>query len=108
MVGRERGKKVKRRRRGVGLSERSKMPKSMACGIDIGVSASLASVYSPSGELVDRFEFAMNSSGYELAAKRVPEGTKIACEATGTTYPLVRALEGYGYDVTVANPKQLK
>src|SRR2546422_4952725 len=87
---------------------RSKMPNSMACGIDIGDSASLASVFSPSGELVDRFEFEMNSSGYESVSKRVPREARIACEATGMTYPLVRALEGYGYDVTVANPKQLK
>ncbi|MDG6939301.1 MAG: IS110 family transposase [Nitrososphaerota archaeon] len=87
---------------------RSRMPNSMACGIDIGDSTSLASVYSPSGELVDRFEFEMNSKGYEFASMRVPKEARIACEATGMTYPLVRALEGYGYDVTVANPKQLK
>lgn len=93
----------------VGRKRSNKMPtNSTACGIDIGDSASLASVFSPSGELVDRFEFEMNSLGYESVSKRVPRGARIACEATGMTYPLVRALEGYGYDVTVANPKQLK
>lgn len=106
MVERERGKKSSSR--GVNLSERSKMPNNMACGIDIGDAASLASVYSASGELLDRFSFEMNSGGYELASKRVPMEARIACEATGMTYPLVRALEGYGHDVTVANPKQLK
>ncbi len=95
-------------RRGVNLSKGSKMPNSMACGIDIGDSTSLVSIFSPSGELVDRFEFEMNSRGYELASKRVPMEAKIACEATGMTYPLVRALEGYGHDVTVANPRQLR
>ena len=84
------------------------MPNSMACGIDIGDSTSLASVYSRSGELVDRFEFDMNSEGYASASKRVPREARIACEATLMTYPLVRALEGYGHSVTVANPKQLK
>jgi transposase len=89
------------------VPERS-MPNSMACGIDIGDSTSLASVYSRSGELVDRFEFDMNSEGYASASKRVPREARIACEATLMTYPLVRALEGYGHLVTVANPKQLK
>jgi transposase len=84
------------------------MPNSVACGIDIGDSTSLASVYSKAGELVDRFEFEMNSEGYELASKRVPMEAGIACEATLMTYPLVKALEGRGHRVTVANPKQLK
>lgn len=84
------------------------MPNSMACGIDIGDSTSLASVYSQSGELVDRFEFEMSSEGYEMASRRVPMEARIACEATLMTYPLVRALEGRGHAVSVANPKQLK
>ena len=72
------------------------MPNGMVCGIDTGDSTSLASVHSPSGELVDRFEFEMSSSGYELTSKRMPKGAKIACESTDMTYPLVRTLEGYG------------
>ena len=102
-------KKRKKKTEGTtGRKKRSKMPNSMACGIDIGDSTSLASVYSPSGELMDRFKFEMSSDGYEMASKRMPDGTKIACEATLMTYPLVRALESYGHSVTVANPKQLK
>ena len=65
MAGRELGKRVKRA--GSDTPKRFRMPNSMVCGIDIGDSTSLASVYSPSGELVDRFEFGMNSRGYELA-----------------------------------------
>ena len=105
-MGKTRSRKDSAKRRTV--PKRSSMPNSMACGIDIGDSASLASVYSQSGELVDRFEFEMSSAGYELASKRVPMEARIACEATLMTYPLVRALEGYGHSVTVANPKQLK
>ncbi|TLX92582.1 MAG: hypothetical protein E6K96_10290 [Thaumarchaeota archaeon] len=41
--------------------------------------------------------------------RRVPREATIACDAKGMTYPPVRALEGYGYDVvTVANLKQLQ
>ena len=105
-MGKTRSRKDSAKRRTV--PKRSSMPNSMACGIDIGDSASLASVYSQSGELVDRFEFEMSSAGYELASKRVPLEAGIACEATLMTYPLVRALEGYGHSVTVANPKHLK
>jgi hypothetical protein len=48
------------------------MPNNIACGIDIGDSTSLASVYSKAGELVDRSEFDTNSEGYEFASRRVP------------------------------------
>ena len=44
VVGREHGKRVKRGRIGVSFSERSKMPNSMVCGIDIGDNAGLASI----------------------------------------------------------------
>lgn len=77
-------------------------------GVDLGDSSSLAAVLSPSGDTIDRITFKMTSEGYRLLADRLPEGTKIACEAMGTTYPFFRAMhEQYGFDVTVANPKVL-
>jgi transposase len=77
-------------------------------GVDLGDSSSLAAVLSPSGDTIDRITFKMNSEGYQLLADRLPEGTKIACEAMGMTYPFFRAMhEQYGFDVTVANPKEL-
>ena len=39
---------------------RPRMPNSITCGVDIGDIMSLASVYSPSGDLMDKFEFEMN------------------------------------------------
>ena len=65
-------------------------------------------VLSPSGDTIDRITFKMTSEGYQLLADRLPQGTKIACEAMGMTYPFFRAMhEQHGFDVTVANPKVL-
>jgi transposase len=77
-------------------------------GVDLGDFSSLAAVLSPSGDVIDRITFKMTSEGYQLLADRLPEGTKIACEAMGVVYPFFRAMHGqYGFDVTVANPKEL-
>lgn len=80
----------------------------MVAGIDLGDRESLATVLSPTGEVVDRFSFAMNDEGYALFASRVPRDVRIAFEATVMAYPVSRALRGYGYnDITVAHPKEL-
>ncbi|MCL5068380.1 MAG: IS110 family transposase [Thaumarchaeota archaeon] len=77
-------------------------------GVDLGESSSLASVLSPSGDIVDTFTFKMGSEGYQMLADRLPEGTKIACEAMGVVYPFYRTMhEKYGFDVAVANVKEL-
>ena len=87
----------------------SGMTNPIVAGVDLGDSSSLAAVLSPSGDTVDRITFKMTGEGYRLLADRLPEGTKIACEAMGTTYPFFRAMhEQYGFDVTVANPKELR
>ena len=76
-------------------------------GVDLGDSKSLTTVLSPSGDLMDRFTFQMNQDGYQVLADRLPENAKIACEATGMVYPFFRAMTQHGYDVTVANTKEL-
>ena len=56
---------------------------------------------------MDRFTFQMKQEGYQILADRLPENAKIACEATGMVYPFFRAMTQFGYDVTVANTKEL-
>ncbi|MHB8566063.1 MAG: IS110 family transposase [Nitrososphaerales archaeon] len=91
-----------------GIAPRTDMTNPTVAGVDLGDSSSLAAVLSPSGDVVDRFTFKMNSEGYQSIADRLPEGTKIACEAMGVVYPFFRTMtEKYGFDVTVANPKEL-
>ena len=84
------------------------MTNPVVAGVDLGDSSSLAAVLSPTGDTIDRITFKMTSEGYRLLADRLPEGTKIACEAMGVTYPFFRAMhEQYGFNVAVANPKEL-
>ncbi len=64
----------------------------MVAGMDLGDRESLATVLSPTGEVVDRFRFAMNDEGYALFASRVPRDVRIAFEATVMAYPVSRAL----------------
>jgi transposase len=77
-------------------------------GIDLGDSASLATVLSPLGDITDRFSFQMDQKGYALFSDRVPKDARIAYEATSMAYPFSRALRELGYnDITVAHPKDL-
>ena len=107
--------RIKRKSQKIGVTElrpdtapAADMTNPTVAGVDLGDSSSLATVLSPSGDVLDKFTFQMNSEGYHLAADRLPEGTRIACEAMGVVYPCVRAMHGeYGFDVTVANPKDL-
>jgi len=83
------------------------MSNTIVAGIDLGDTKSLATVLSPSGDVTDRFSFAMNEEGYMFFASRVPRDARIAFEATGISYPVARALRRFGYDVTVAHPRGL-
>jgi len=83
------------------------MSNTMVVGIDLGDTRSLATILSPSGDVADRFSFAMNEEGYAYFANRVPKDARVAFEATGMAYPVSRALKQFGYDVTVAHPKEL-
>jgi len=76
-------------------------------GIDLGNDESTVTMLSPDGDVTDRFSFSMNDDGYSIFASRVPREARVAFEATGMAYPVFRALRSYGYDVTVAHPKEL-
>lgn len=76
-------------------------------GVDLGDAESVATVLSPSGDVMDKFMFKMDDAGYLQFADRVPKHTRVAFEATGMAYPVYRAFRDYGYDVTVVHPKEL-
>lgn len=76
-------------------------------GVDLGDTQSVATVLSPAGDVVDKFTFHMDDAGYLQFADRVPKHVRLAFEATGMAYPVYRAFQDYGYDVTVVHPKEL-
>jgi transposase len=76
-------------------------------GVDLGDTQSVVTVLSPAGDVMDRFTFQMDDAGYLQFADRVPKHARVAFEATGMAYPVYRAFRDYGYDVTVAHPKDL-
>ena len=49
-------------------------------GIDIGEKESVATYMSPSGDILDYFNFSMNDSGYDEFKKKIPSEEKIAFE----------------------------
>ena len=50
----------------------------------------------------------MTPEGYKKFAEKVPRDTRIAFEASGSAYAVLRALKEIGYeDITVAHPKEL-
>jgi len=79
-----------------------------AVGIDIGEERSEVAYLSAEGEVLDQFSFSMDKEGYAEFAKRIPAGTRIAFEASGSAYAVSKTLTGLGYtDLTVAHPKEL-
>ena len=77
-------------------------------GIDIGEKESVATYMSPSGDILDHFNFSMNDSGYDEFKKKIPSGVKIAFEASGLAYVVSNKLKSLGYEyLTVAHPKEL-
>ena len=81
---------------------------SLIAGIDLGDSASLATLLTPRGDVADRFSFQMDNEGYTIFANKVPRDARLAFEATSMAYPFSRVLRGLGYDdVTVAHPTEL-
>jgi hypothetical protein len=53
---------------------------SLIAGIDLGDSASLATLLTPRGDVADRFCFQMNDEGYTLFANKVPRDARLAFE----------------------------
>lgn len=81
---------------------------SLIAGIDLGDTASLATILTATGDVADRFSFQMDDEGYTAFANKVPRDTRLAFEATSMAYPFFRVLKGLGYDdVTVAHPTEL-
>ena len=77
-------------------------------GIDIGEKESVVTYMSPSGDILDHFNFSMNDSGYNEFKKKIPSGVKIAFEASGLAYVVSNKLKSLGYEyLTVAHPKEL-
>ena len=77
-------------------------------GIDIGDKERVATYMSPSGDILDHFNFSMNDSGYDEFKKKIPSGVKIAFEASGLAYVVSNKLKSLGYEyLTVAHPKEL-
>lgn len=76
-------------------------------GVDLGDTESVATVLSPAGDVMDKFTFNMDDTGYLQFAGRVPKYAKVAFEATGMAYPVYRVFRDFGYDVTVVHPKEL-
>lgn len=77
-------------------------------GVDLGGNSSLATILSPSGEIVDTFSFQMDERGHAIFLSRVAKNARIAFEATLMAYPFSRTLRELGYsDITVAHPTEL-
>ncbi|MCL5068201.1 MAG: IS110 family transposase, partial [Thaumarchaeota archaeon] len=99
---------AKKKRRRIRTSFGSATMANIVAAIDLGDSKSVTTVLSQAGDVVDNFSFPMNDEGYSSFAQRVPTNARVAFEATGMAYPVLRALKRLGYeDVTVAHPKDL-
>ncbi len=78
---------------------------SPAVGIDIGESESVAHFVSASGDTLEHFSFKMNDEGFNEFKKKIPVNARIAFEASGLAYPVLKKLQNLGYvDITVAHP----
>ena len=90
------------------MKERKSITKSMAgssVGIDIGEPSSAVTYLSPDGEVMDSFSFNMGDTGYSEFMQRIPTNARIAFEATGLAYVVMKRLRSLGYaDITVAHP----
>ena len=81
---------------------------SFVVGIDLGEKESNATYRSPDGEIKEGLKFPMNRDGYTEFRNKIPLGTRIAFEASGSAYAVSRALKDLGYnDITVAHQGKL-
>ena len=79
-----------------------------AVGIDIGELSGAVTYLTPNGEILDNFSFGMDYTGYDEFRNRIQANARIAFEATGSAYVVMKRLRSLGYaDVTVAHPKEL-
>ena len=84
------------------------MTNKTSCGIDLADQVSVATMFSPIGDLVGRFSFPTDESRFStIFASKVPKEAKIGFEACTMAYPVSRILRALGYaDITVAHPKE--
>ena len=88
--------------------KRNKRMNSPVVGIDIGEGKSFATYLAPDGDVRDSFDFPMDTKGYADFASRIPPGTRIVFEASGSAYSFSRTMKDLGYcDFTVAHPKEI-
>src|SRR5487761_1749333 len=85
------------------------MTNKTSCGIDLADEVSVATMYSPIGDLMGRFSFPTDEVGFSTVfASKVPKEAKIGFEACTMAYPVSRILRALGYsDITVAHPREL-
>jgi transposase len=100
--------KKKKNERRVGEERRWNVPRTPAVGLDLGDEFSVVTMYSPLGEISERFNFSMDDEGYSLFSSKIPKDARIGYEACTMAYPVDRKLRSMGYsDITVAHPKEL-
>lgn len=101
-------KKEKSKEGGARKEMRLNMPRTPAAGLDLGEEFSVVTMYSPLGEIAERFNFSMDDEGYSLFSSKIPRDARIGYEASTTAYSVDRRLRAMGYqDITVAHPKEL-
>lgn len=73
------------------------MTNKTSCGIDLADELSVATVFSPVGDLVGRFSFPTDESGFStIFASKVPKEARIGFEACTMAYPVSRILKAPG------------
>jgi transposase len=101
-------KREKSKEDGAREETRLNMPRTPAAGLDLGEEFSVVTMYSPLGEISERFNFSMDDEGYSLFSSKIPRDARIGYEASTTAYSVDRKLRAMGYqDITVAHPKEL-
>ncbi len=100
--------KKKKNERRAGEERRWNVPRTPAAGLDLGDEFSVVTMYSPLGEISERFNFSMDDEGYSLFSSKIPKDARIGYEACTMAYPVDRKLRAMGYsNITVAHPKEL-
>lgn len=93
------------------MDKRKRIGRSMntaVAGIDIGESNSETCYMLPDGDIGNQFSFPMTDEGFREFASKIPLNTRIAFEASGLAYAVMKKLTGLGYsDITVAHPREL-
>ncbi len=74
-----------------------------AVGTDIGEPSSAVTYLSPNGEILYNFSFDMDDMGYDEFRNRISAYARIAFEATGSAYVVMKRLRSLG-SATLTSP----